>query len=541
MENMSEIYYQTANRKYVENNYGKSQWVQISGDKELNGAVAGFWCALLKKDKVDVVFKNHSWDVSIGSGAPGFECYEGKCEYRSSFLEDGFEYLLHYREFYGVKESFVELAQEFVLLNNLYFDEYKKIYYAMLEDGSSDEVVRIEGNDIVFINLSYLNRYAAAKQMAVILFFDIRTNFDVDTMTLEVKEFLEEYRDKNVYYKIWGGDLSGLKRKACSVLMGKRIIYPQPVETCGYWPFERRKNYMDFIVGVDENGNEITFTCNPDKLGNYFGSNPDAPHYLTPVFFKREVLLKYISHPELYSVCDGSLVCRSLWRLHIDDHHKDCISVYLGDLGTYLPESEWMYWRSYNIASDEGVSETSFKRDFLGVFADSNMTDHKFKEHYVQTNNAWNNKFGWKLFLPLTENDQYNFDLLRIPLTESQEEFDRLVLSLVKVIIDSLNEKSIQKQIVKEEGDKGLDKLKKWFESMGYVKFEDHIKFLRDLQTLRSRGTGHRKGTDYDKIATSFGVGKHSLVDVFEKILARADAFLTYMNDIATDSESVRE
>lgn len=42
MENRSDIYYQIANRKFIENEYGKSLWVQISGHKELNGADALF-------------------------------------------------------------------------------------------------------------------------------------------------------------------------------------------------------------------------------------------------------------------------------------------------------------------------------------------------------------------------------------------------------------------------------------------------------------------------------------------------------------------
>lgn len=69
-----------------------------------------------------------------------------------------------------------------------------------------------------------------------------------------------------------------------SVLMGKKILMPAPIEECGYWPYEKEESYEDFIIGVDEFGKEIFNTCNPDKLNNYFGSNPDAPMYLTPVF-----------------------------------------------------------------------------------------------------------------------------------------------------------------------------------------------------------------------------------------------------------------
>ena len=75
---------------------------------------------------------------------------------------------------------------------------------------------------------------------------------------------------------------------------------------------------------------------------------------------------------------------------------------------------------------------------------------------------------------------------------DAQPEFDSLILSLVKVLIDSINEKELK--IESEKDIKGIGKLEKWFQKQGYTDYEKHIKFLRDLQRLRSTGTGHRKG-----------------------------------------------
>ena len=133
------------------------------------------------------------------------------------------------------------------------------------------------------------------------------------------------------------------------------------------------------------------------------------------------------------------------------------------------------------------------------------------------------------MLLSLTEDDQYNFNLLRIPLTDSQDEFDGLVLSLVKVIIDSLNEKKIEESIEDEKDLKGIEKLERWLQKAGRTDYNEHTKFLRSLQDLRSKGTGHRKGMGYDKIASSFGIGNKDLREVFEDILRCADAFLIYI------------
>ncbi|MEZ5431153.1 MAG: hypothetical protein R3F31_08240 [Verrucomicrobiales bacterium] len=35
----------------------------------------------------------------------------------------------------------------------------------------------------------------------------------------------------------------------------------------------------------------------PGALANYFGANPDALNFLTPVFFRPEVLAKYYADP----------------------------------------------------------------------------------------------------------------------------------------------------------------------------------------------------------------------------------------------------
>ena len=77
--------------------------------------------------------------------------------------------------------------------------------------------------------------------------------------------------------------------------------------------YNEEKTYVDFIIGIDENGKEIRHTCNPKELNNYFGANPTAPHYLTPVYFDSAVLNKYYSKPEIYKVGDGIIRCGVLW------------------------------------------------------------------------------------------------------------------------------------------------------------------------------------------------------------------------------------
>jgi hypothetical protein len=59
------------------------------------------------------------------------------------------------------------------------------------------------------------------------------------------------------------------------------------------------KKYLDFVIGVDDEGAEISFTSDPSKLANHFGANPGAPNYLTPVSFRKNVLENYFAQPRV--------------------------------------------------------------------------------------------------------------------------------------------------------------------------------------------------------------------------------------------------
>ena len=81
------------------------------------------------------------------------------------------------------------------------------------------------------------------------------------------------------------------------------------------------------------------------------------------------------------------------------------------------------------------------------IAADSKSPAFVLKKTYRRVNQAYEDRFGWPLFLPLTEQDAYNFETLRVPVNNSITEMDMLVLSLVKILIDSLNEKKITSQL----------------------------------------------------------------------------------------------
>ena len=532
MKTTMDIYFQKDTIDYITNKLGKGQWIIISGSHDDGQNSEGYWSGFIPKENIEVLFRDCGWDINHDDGYPGFEENNTGIAYKRNFLEHGLEPLVYYRDFYGVSPNYVELSQEFILLNNLRYEEKSKAFHLMSTDGLSEEVAKYLDPTTLQVKRDVIMKYAAAKQMAFILFFDYRVGIKGSLIENNLQKFKRNYKDDAIFYDIWGDELSSLNKSTTySVLMGKKVFLPYEVEKCGFWPYEKKKEYGNYIIGVDNKGDHIIHSCDPEKLDRF--SDDNSPYYLTPVAFKKEVLHKYYSKPELYEVREGYISCQSLWGMEIDNDHKELVYAYLGDLGRDLPESEQKHWESYNVYDDEGLSISAFARDFFNLPTESNMADHAFIRNYKKLLTQWKMKFGWDLFLPFEKNDEYVFRKIRIPLINSQNEFDDLVLALTKILVDSLNEKEIAKNIKISERDKGISKLEKWFEQNNCINYQDSISFLRDLQELRSTSAGHRKGKDYVKISRKIGMDKSDFIDIYIAILEKANAFLTYMIGIA--------
>ena len=53
MTNLKEQFYQTKNIEFLKKTLGRELWVQVSGSKDINGASAAFWAALMPVENID--------------------------------------------------------------------------------------------------------------------------------------------------------------------------------------------------------------------------------------------------------------------------------------------------------------------------------------------------------------------------------------------------------------------------------------------------------------------------------------------------------
>lgn len=444
---------------------------------------------------------------------------------------------------FGKRTPYQEISEEFRLFHNLYHDRATDKYIKIDSEGNEELVATVEPH-CVQIRLNAIRQFLTVKEMCLSVQFRCyefsRYSIgEIGAHDAETRPETTSYGDICWQHSYEDYHSVGEQHQSFSVLEGKRLIEPLPKsqislrEVAG----EPREKYLEFIIGVNDNGVEISHTCDPKKIDRY-GSNPGAPIDITPIHFRKQVLDKYYHEPDKYEIGESLIKC-PWWSMQIDNHHNDKVTVLLRHLSS-LPYTEQLHWQSENVLPEGGVSKTYFERNFKGLFTESDRPEHVFKQSYRDLQTTSEKCLGWQFLLPLTPRDEHHLKSLRIPSTDEQRDFDELVLSLAKILIDSLNQKQLKKLISSKQEEnlnpeererlkQGIGCLEIALNACGVGDAEIHIAFLRKLQRLRSTGTAHLKGKKYQKISKEFGIESQSLRSVFAGILWQAVDVLDFL------------
>jgi len=524
-------------RAYAEDVLGTENWLTVYG--RMPGPLGGdtVFSALVPSGRVDDVLGWLSWDLSIGGGEPGFSQGGDETTYHRWSSSGGVEPFVVVRTFHtdidGAQQ--LELVEEFRLLFNLAYVPRDEEYLDV-STGTPNVVARWRDGRME-VNRKLMRQFLAVKGMHLALFFQSNrySSLGIDDVPGGAHDDGEKRDD--LVYELNVRDATGMTSSGntFSKLIGKKLVAPLPIERAGVWPYDEEREYVSFVIGVDEEGRPVEHTCDSDALANYFGKNPEAPHFLQPVHFRREVLGKYYGDSSRYDVSDGMVHCGSLWGLRMDNDHEDRVVVHLGDLSS-IPHQEQLYWRSHNIEPDGGISETAYQRGVLAQFADPVEPALAFRLAYERTDKAWESSLGWSLFQPLSTDDQHNLDGLRVPLNDGAAEFDSQVLALAKAAIDSLNEKPIRKAAIAagfeyKGSEQGIAKLVGYLDATGFDASAHGLDrsptgWMKDVQWLRSRGSAHRKASDYADLVEHFGIDERGRPAVMRDLLAEGTSVL---------------
>ena len=496
---------------------------QIDGDDLYHERF--IYSALIPDNQIEEALSNSDWDLDLGDGLP---CeVSGEIKYLRYGVRNGVEPLVIRVGDYHPIEPWVEISEEFRLFHYLYRRDGKTDKYFRIDEGKEEVVVATVKPNHVQIRLKEILQWLILKDMSLSIQFRCweRSEHSLEELGFDLTEpqcigreaWEILHRDELTCWRHSYADLRSIgigDYQTDSKLEVKRIIKPVPIS------YQQR--YVEFIV--NDHGDE--YTCDPNKLGEYLGEKSDLAWKFTPVHFSRQVLEKYRNEPSKYTVRDSIVSCRLWGSIQIDNHHPDKVCVFLCDL-RHLPYTEQLHWRAHNILPEGGISKTFYERMVEGKWANSDQPDILFKQSYEQLQKACDECLGWQLLKPLSSEDDYRFQRLRVPVNNEQSHFDDLVQDLQTILVESINVKPLKRPLpAAEKADlkcKGSIEILKTALNFHSVKDADHrVSFLQKLQALRSEGSSHRKGRGYQKIANYFGVDSLGHQEAFAEILKQA-------------------
>lgn len=531
------------NKKFIE-----SGWITVSAEC--------LHSALVSDEKLSEALSRYEWDLSKGSNGVSEIWSDGKW----SFCHDGINVLepfVLYRSANYDIDNYVELSQDFRVLLNMhdrYVSPTEHCFVVDNENGDWEKVAEIKG-ETIRIKLTILRKYLALRRMNLLLFFDemrfSQQSFQELGLTPIMNQIVKD--DDYIYNYSSLVNCHADGNKSGGWIMGKCVLRYREKDYNRDSFDQDDRQYAEFIYDYDDEGEPMSHSCKKETLSNYFVANGDNPLEMTPIFFKKEVLDKYYSNPNKYTVSDGAVGCEGAWSLHIDNDHRNYVIVPLVYLGN-LDYSEQLYWKGYNVSPERemGFSKTAYTRWIEGKFCNPMFPDLQFKYRFKQFNKKWEKQFGWPLFLPLIDEDEHRYKTLHCLTTENNHsDFDEQILSITKLVVDSLNQKCLQTEIddsntevesfLKErkissssELKAGIDKFQAFIFSKG-MKNPDVVDFLRKVQSLRSNSVAHRKSNkrkDLAKLYEYFKLDELSeqqvLEDIFVKMIITLDTLENY-------------
>ena len=451
----------------------------------------------------------------------------------------GAEPLVIGRQFSKMKENYFEVSEEFRLFHNLHHNRKTDTYIKIDDAGNEETVAIIEPNEVQ-IRLKEIRQFLAVKEMYLSMLFEFNEYSRYSLEELGLNDVEREFKRDGLMY--WRHDYCSETStyreefQSDSRLRGRKLIKPLPKSKSGLGDFAEDPEYVEFIVDVDENGNEVYHTCNPSKLNDFPGRKPSAAWKLTIVHFRRQVLDKYqYGEPSKYTVSDSMVSC-GRWSMKIDNHDPDKVCVFLDELGIHLPYEEQLHWRANNIAPAGGVSETFYRRMVKGEWANSDQPDLLFKQSYDELQRVCDECLDWQFLKPLGSGDEYRLKRLRIPTVDEESHFKDSVLDLANLLIERLNEKRLEALIPvskREDIKRGINRLEYVLSFRKVVDTEKYIIFLRCLWDLRNtRGGSHPEFLEdsrYKRASKHFDLENLSRQKAFAKILEEAVEFLDFL------------
>ena len=413
--------------------------------------------------------------------------------------------LIYGRTFEGLNSDdrdYFELSQEYAHLEELHWRPEQHAYCRFDENGDMVQIVpiTIQGSkelmSLVTFDRSSLECYLAASNQVLLRLF----HFDRSNFSGWGDEAEKIYADSDEFFYI---------QKVCgpaSYTRGVQIIQPDRPKSeifdqiQGSWFGHEEKSHVEFIANDWRNKCVRKISTDPAATTNYFEAKKnDLPFELSPAFFKPEVLLKYKTDKDKYTVSEREIHCRATWSLEaFDVNEAGQVFAYICYLRR-LPEGELLHWLSYNEEPRASISKRACINDFEGNFVSFENPLEKVKRlarTWKEKKHPW-----WVL------QDDRLLDKVAVPLTASRDEWSDAFLYLSQLINEGFVVKAIRssldtQQVNYDRQEGSLSLLEKLVSHGTPPDEETHrLNGLREAQLIRTKVKGHSAKSDAEELA----------------------------------------
>ncbi|HYA26237.1 MAG TPA: hypothetical protein VEF05_18900, partial [Terriglobales bacterium] len=228
------------------------------------------------------------------------------------------------------------------------------------EPGKADNF----GTTVVAMKRDALDEYLLLTNSAIVRVFDFTRFRSGNFNGWEDRHFSGHELKGDLYYR------THVESGHASYARGVQIVHPKLVmddiiRRHDYSAEDEGRQYASFIAMDFKNKVIREISTEPGATANYF-TKSDLPFETSAAFFKPEVLLRYKSDTDKYTLLNRSINCRGGWSLQTFDING------AGQVHTYivylrnLPYEEQLHWKAHNEQPKKGLSARAIATDFKG-------------------------------------------------------------------------------------------------------------------------------------------------------------------------------
>jgi hypothetical protein len=525
-------------RQWLEADTYVGTWVPVG---QLGGWVAPTSNPVLfPAGQKEVMLSDCDWPIRIDGAQPevwGYPDEGGEAYLRPRYERGGVD-LEPFAAYFDPpdRRSWLEPIQAFVL----YLQAAPRhqaggriVWEVRDEDGKPEEVARwvpLEGEEtggVLGIRRDLLLRFMRDFAFDLAIFYEDNRRVDgvADGWRDQGREDLRAWR-------CWATDVGDHVR---GLLRAVTILERPP-------PAERRAEdeahgkTLEYIIGIDpRTGDPATdsFPGPPNAKTAHPGAGND--NFLTPVFFRPEVLDYYLSDPRHYKVDAVQVAAGGMWSIRIARTERGNIQVWLGDLGLISDRAQ-DHWRQFNISDDDAVPEWRERRDFKAEWVETPRggSVERVRQAIEECNEVAAAYYGVPLYAAVEGMNKSRLGAMHTPLNSSLPAFQQQVTSLAILVGDHVNADFLTTVGV-PKGGSPLNRMAEWLEgalSVSREQARDLIGGLYAVQAIRSEaGAAHRAGERANEVLSRAGVDPDDLPAGFDTLAEGAARSIENVRD----------